>query len=257
MRAGKAYFDELQGMRDEELAALGHELEEQKRAAKERAHWSNQPPALATSATYDQWSRAAYWRMEEAAALLIARDPASINPKIARNDTPGSDTLKSYLAVFDLINRAFTARQIDFNHGPGGYLAWAQRNRISVPAELGAAVREHGHQVDDWKGICDRQAALIVELQAKLEAFEDGKDRRSAAKEAAPLGARERDSLLKLIIGMAVDGYGYVPSATRSPISTELSSALERLGLSLDPDTIRKYLNEAKDLLPPETDEGR
>jgi len=162
MRAGKAYFDELKRMGDEELAAAGHELQSRKHAAKERAHWSNQPSALATSAIYDHWSRAAHWRMEEAAALLIARNPASINTKIARKDPVGSDTLKSYLSVFDLISRAFTAGQIEFNNAPGGYLAWAHRNRINVPAALEAAVREHGHQVDDWKGISDRQAALIV-----------------------------------------------------------------------------------------------
>lgn len=64
------------------------------------------------------------------------------------------------------------------------------------------------------------------------------------------LSVRERESLLKLIIGMAVDGYGYDPKGGRSPIAKELSDHLLRLGLSLSDDTIRSYLNEAKEHLP-------
>ncbi len=68
------------------------------------------------------------------------------------------------------------------------------------------------------------------------------------------LSVRERESLLKLIIGMAVDGYGYDPKGGRSPIAKELSDHLLRLGLSLSDDTIRSYLNEAKEHFPGETE---
>ena len=62
---------------------------------------------------------------------------------------------------------------------------------------------------------------------------------------------RERNSLLKLIIGMAIKGYTYDPKAGRTGIVREIASDLEQLGISLDDDTIRKYLSEAKELLPP------
>jgi hypothetical protein len=64
------------------------------------------------------------------------------------------------------------------------------------------------------------------------------------------IGTRERDSLLKLVLGMAIDGYGFDPKAPRSPTARELSDHLQRLGLSLSDDTIRAYLTEAKALLP-------
>jgi hypothetical protein len=257
MRAGKAYHDALRELPDEELVALGHRLEQQRLAAKERAHWSNQPPALATDEIFDHWSKAAYWRFEEAAALLLARNPAFFNHKVARNDTARPQILNSYLELHDLIMRANTAKQIDFNYGPGGYIAWAKRNRIAVPEGLEAAVCNHGHQIDDWKGIADRRGAEIAELKAKLAAVEGDGPKDRAGRPSDAMGVRERDSLLKLVIGMAIKGYAYKPMAGRNAAVTEIAGDLRIMGIPLDEDTVRKYLNEAKDLLPPETDDGR
>ncbi len=78
------------------------------------------------------------------------------------------------------------------------------------------------------------------------------------ANEAKPLHTRERDSLLKLIIGMAIGGYGFNPQTTRSPTAKDIADDLARAGLSLDQDTVRKYLAEAKELLPgDETEQNR
>jgi hypothetical protein len=69
------------------------------------------------------------------------------------------------------------------------------------------------------------------------------------------LEPRERDSLLKLVLGMAIMGYGYDPKVGRSGTAREIASDLQLSGLALDEDTIRKYLNEAKEHLPPETEQ--
>jgi hypothetical protein len=70
-----------------------------------------------------------------------------------------------------------------------------------------------------------------------------------------PLLTRERETALKLIIGMAVHGLGYDPKAAKSPIPREVAEKLDTLGLSLDPDTVRKWLRDAAELLPKNTDE--
>ena len=66
----------------------------------------------------------------------------------------------------------------------------------------------------------------------------------------------ERQTMLKLIIGMAIDAYGYDPTCSRSPLTggknTGLSAKLALKDIYITDDTIRKYLNEAKDLLYPE-----
>lgn len=65
-----------------------------------------------------------------------------------------------------------------------------------------------------------------------------------------PLGTRERDTLLKLVIGMATSGYAYNPEDGRSSVPADIASDVEKLGLSMTDDTVRKWLKEAKALLP-------
>lgn len=65
-----------------------------------------------------------------------------------------------------------------------------------------------------------------------------------------PLATIERDSLLKLVIGMAVKGYSYDPNAKKNSAVTEIATDLEKLGLSLSDDTIRKFLKEGAEQLP-------
>jgi hypothetical protein len=57
-----------------------------------------------------------------------------------------------------------------------------------------------------------------------------------------------------MIIGMAMDGYGFDPAANRSPVPKEISDALAKKGMSLDTDTVRRWLKEAAENLPTNTD---
>jgi hypothetical protein len=90
--------------------------------------------------------------------------------------------------------------------------------------------------------------AEIAALEADIEAL---KSKQPVSKPEQEIGARERDSLLKLVIGMAVAGYVYDPKATRSDKTTEIANDLARAGVPLDVDTGRKWLKEAAELLPP------
>lgn len=62
----------------------------------------------------------------------------------------------------------------------------------------------------------------------------------------------ERNTMLKLIIGMAIDAYGYKLDSTRNTATGDkngISAKLQTHGITLSDDTIRNYLNEAKKLL--------
>lgn len=62
----------------------------------------------------------------------------------------------------------------------------------------------------------------------------------------------ERSTMLKLIIGMAMDSYEYNPNSTRNSATGDkngISAKLQLHGISVNDDTIRKYLTEAKKLL--------
>src|SRR5690606_31722481 len=68
---------------------------------------------------------------------------------------------------------------------------------------------------------------------------------------------KEKESLLKLVIGMAVAAYRYNPQAARSDIPTEIVNDLMRAGVPLDADTVRKFLRMGAKLLPPQVLDDR
>ena len=71
---------------------------------------------------------------------------------------------------------------------------------------------------------------------------------------SADLSEKERTSLLKMIIAMAIDGYGHDPKANKSPTTGDIANAIRLHGLSLNEDTIRRYLKESATLLPSDWD---
>lgn len=66
-----------------------------------------------------------------------------------------------------------------------------------------------------------------------------------------PLGTREKDTLLKILIGMAMKGYGFDPAAARSQTPKEITDDMAKLGLIVTDDTVRKYLKQAADTVLP------
>ena len=66
------------------------------------------------------------------------------------------------------------------------------------------------------------------------------------------LGARERETLLKIIIGMAKEQYDYDPNASKNLAAKQISDDLSLHCLSVSDDTIRKWLKQAAEYLPRE-----
>lgn len=70
-----------------------------------------------------------------------------------------------------------------------------------------------------------------------------------------PLTETERNTMLTLILGMAVDAYGYDPTQVRSSLTgtgkDSLTVMLQTRGYDVSDDTIRKYLKEAAEKIKP------
>jgi hypothetical protein len=113
---------------------------------------------------------------------------------------------------------------------------------ITAMSEYAATANE---TISGYQNIVADLKRLNEDLKNKLAELELG-----GRKKLGNLDIRERESLLKLVIGMAIDGYGFDRKANRSPTARELSDQLQRLGLTLSDDTIRNYLTEAKELVP-------
>lgn len=105
----------------------------------------------------------------------------------------------------------------------------------------------------------EKAVALLVEerdqLFEKLSILEQtGQPHTTQEK---PLLTRERESALKLIVGMAIGRYRYDPKASRNEATRHIAEDLDRLGLSLDADTVRKWLKEGAEMIPAENGWGR
>jgi hypothetical protein len=88
----------------------------------------------------------------------------------------------------------------------------------------------------EWK-IPDEFASLAESQRTPTQ--------RDDKREVPELTTRERQTAYKLILGMALGGYGYDPKAKRSTTVTEIVADLAQRGISITDDTARKWLKEA------------
>ena len=80
--------------------------------------------------------------------------------------------------------------------------------------------------------------------------FETGMDTVTIGMEQS-FSAKERLSLLKMVIGMAIKGYGYDPKAKKNAATSEIADDVAALKMSIDDDTVRRYLKEAVEKVKP------
>lgn len=68
------------------------------------------------------------------------------------------------------------------------------------------------------------------------------------------LSTKERNALYKIILGMAIKGYGYDPEASKSDVPKEIEGDLAQLNINLTAETIRNYLKKAHSEFPVSTE---
>lgn len=96
-----------------------------------------------------------------------------------------------------------------------------------------------------------KDAVLVVRTDALAELRSKSEQSDRGDRQEGELQTRERDTLLKLVIGMAMAEYGYAPEASRNSAVSEIASDITKLGMSITDDTVRKWLKEAeKSVLP-------
>ena len=167
-------------------------------------------------ADIDFWSKAAFWGWDEGILLSFGKAP-----EIAH----GSESLQAYLRfagreeeyhrLRTLVHRAIGQGDLPERIPPVQFISWARQLDIAFPPAFEAAVKK-----------------------------------RSGAKpENKTAQAKKIDSLRKLVITQATM-LKYDPKANYSRFASSVVSAAHRLGISIDEDTIREHLQEAKTILP-------
>jgi hypothetical protein len=173
-----------------------------------------------------------FWTIEQSTALLIGADPDVILDGGALALTCPSEMKTAYSRMFQLLDSHIRLSGIGSNLSPTEAIDWALHAKIDAPQALVEAVRAQGRTL----------------VEARMEARANT-EREELAQEK-PLGERERNTLLRMIISMAIRGYGYDPDATRSDIPKTIASDLSDLGLECSDQTVREKLKEARDFLP-------
>ena len=193
--------------------------------------------------------------MDEAVALSFGKAPERVTWEAIKPLVDVSPFAYQYWRRRDLALRAAASKQLSERTGPGFFLAWAKRTDLAVPSELEAAITARGIQIAEWKthDLSKEQSEQIDPLRSRDDKLQAQHAAAAPAPDDRPeksLATRERDSLLKLVIGMAVGGYRYDATALRSERPTEIANDLASAGVPLDVDTVRKLLKEAAELLP-------
>lgn len=119
-----------------------------------------------------------------------------------------------------------------------------------------APLCKNNHNDIDYRKTLIKRADLITWCKTKdygLPAIFSPVASNKKSSEKLPTNTRVK--MLKIIIGMAIKKYDYKPDVERSKVTGENAGSifadLQNLDISVDVDTIRRYLAEAKDLLPP------
>src|SRR5271166_5453419 len=164
-------------------------------------------------ADFDYWTKMPRWTLDEATALSLRKAPEFVNWDKVKVYLGQSSFADGYGKRRSLLLRAQEAGDLKDPTLPAEFIRWAARTGIVLPQELIGA----------------------------------------AAGREKPLSTRERDTFLKMILGMAIKGYGYNPTKGRSDTPQDIANDLEVLGIGVSVDTVRNKLNEANDIgLPPE-----
>jgi hypothetical protein len=185
------------------------------------------------SIDYEFWSRMAGWTAKEAAALLLDIDPDNIP-----SDSFELGSLRyRHDRLFRLLDRACKMDELDSPMVPRDFLTWAVSNGIKPPKKLIALVRA-GKPHRNWRS---RYFAMKRERDKSVHDFEVLSDQTSNS-----LNERPKQTLLKLVGGMARDKFGHDPK--KPGTAGKIEAALDRVDWHVSNNTIKGYLDESDEL---------
>jgi hypothetical protein len=168
-------------------------------------------------ADYRKWARAPYWSAEECVALLFKKEP------VAGKGLPcGYLILDTHLMdrFHSEILSAQRNKELPERIRPVEFIDWSKQHKWSVPDELERAISMHYIDIANLQDRCEQLEQRYLALSRKNQELQYELDRRRAAADAAPkppkeVTPRERSSLLRMVIAMAMAKYGYEPHKTK------------------------------------------
>lgn len=186
------------------------------------------------------WALSPYWEPEEGVLLAYDLDPKeALASRVSGHDRSGIDGPAEVRHMLDLALRAVELGQLDERAAPIDFIRWAGSIGVGFHADWYGAVRDGQpdpafdpeEPATDAREVASQPASIVPELKT-----------------------RERETLLKMVVGMAVGGYSWDPNAARNVATGEIAGDLARQGVPLDDGTILKWLRAGAQLLPRQDD---
>jgi hypothetical protein len=218
-----AYRAELQCMPMSDLSTLFEQVIKQE-AEKDRAD-------------FDHWSKMPRWTLDEATALSFGKAPEFVNWDKVKACHGQSSFADDYSKRRSLLLRAQEAKELPLLISPAEFITWAEQTSVALPQDLVDAVRATVGRIEDRRSLASERDELREELKRLKEEAARNK----------PLLTRERETYQKMILGIAIKGYGYNPTGGRSDKPREIADDLADLQIPVSDDTVRQKLNDAFD----------
>lgn len=208
----RAYTVELESLLAAELdARLNEEVRKEAIEIEEAGQRADQIAFFsepAALANFQVWRTLNAWTIDEATALFLQKSPEVVSWPLLRNIKNSPFAMRYKRLLTQMLRAKEDGKFKDRDH-PDTFIKWGNEVGIDVPAEL---------------------VAITPPVSA----------------EALP--TKVRDSMLRMILGMAMKKYEYDPSSKKNTATKKIADDLAEYGLDLNEDTVRKYLNEARDL---------
>jgi hypothetical protein len=187
------------------------------------------------AADFKYWGQMSSYSIDEAVALIVGVEPKFTPNELLEAWEHSSELDTFYPAIqFIIKQRKLLKNKFVENFYAGFSIQKEELKQWIDEIELDVDARFYNQLEKYHPNKSGKKRKLIMPIEGSIETFD----------------IRERASMLKMIIAMAVDGYRYKIDSERSAIPTKIADALDQMGISLDLDTIRKYLKEGRDILP-------
>ena len=223
------YQSSITKFRDQLLSRSEVELDEfyRKEAeikdAKDRLRTANETDAKLNLNFFNpdlkHWARMDYWERKQAASLAHGKDPSELDLD-DYSEVKGSKVLQGIRQLNSILSTTYL---LDHGGHPTRYIRFFEEKEITFPAKLKEYVEKYHPQ--------------------KAEAPKIKENGKPPVTDTKPIHAKERESLEKLILGLAIGAYGLDAITTGEVKAPEIRGDLiSNAGLDMDDDTIRKHL---------------
>jgi len=173
--------------------------------------------------------------------------------KIESNVNFGFDTYYGYNGIYYLDSDELSNVELFQRYSITNYGRFEVKNFIPT-RNIYDYITKAELSCDDYP-LCYKviESEICVDVDELIVFSDDVRMLRSSrADETRELSTKEKDSLLKMLITMAIKGYRYNPNDKKSQFTTEIKNDAESLNLSISEGTIRKFIDMAATVLPRE-----